>query len=74
METTWPFQGNLKTWLSCTPDKEIPVILPRLRAINPSANHIEYNLIFFMFIRFPVILLVKTIDSYRHELCTGFFT
>ena len=26
-----------------------------------------YNLIFFMFIRFPAILLVKTIDSYIHE-------
>ena len=28
-----------------------------------------YNLIFFMFIRFPAILLVKTIDSYLHEFC-----
>ena len=27
------------------------------------------NLIFFMFIRFPSILLVKTIDSHLHELC-----
>ena len=27
------------------------------------------NLIFFMFIRFPAILLVKTIDSYFHEFC-----
>ena len=27
------------------------------------------NLIFFMFIRFPAILLVKTIDSYLHEFC-----
>ena len=32
------------------------------------------NLIFFMFIRFPAILLVKTLDSYLHELCTGYFT
>ena len=28
-----------------------------------------YNLIFFMFIRFPAILLVKTMDSYLHEFC-----
>ena len=27
------------------------------------------NLIFFMFIRFPAILLVKTMDSYLHEFC-----
>ena len=27
-----------------------------------------------MFIRFPAILLVKTTDSYLHELCTGYFT
>ena len=27
------------------------------------------NLIFFMFIRFPAILLVKTIDSHLHEFC-----
>ena len=27
------------------------------------------NLIFFIFIRFPAILLVKTIDSYLHEVC-----
>ena len=27
------------------------------------------NLIFFMVIRFPAILLVKTIDSYLHEFC-----
>ena len=27
------------------------------------------NLIFFMFIHFPAILLVKTMDSYRHEFC-----
>ena len=36
------------------------------------------NLIFFIFIRFscdfPAILLVKTIDSYLHEFCTGYFT
>ena len=32
------------------------------------------NLILFMFIRFPAILLFKTIDSYLHELCTGYFT
>ena len=31
------------------------------------------NLIFFMFIRFPAILLVKAIDSYLQELCTGYF-
>ena len=35
--------------------------------------HNNYNLIFFMFIRFLAILLVKTIDSYLHELCTGVF-
>ena len=29
----------------------------------------QNNLIFFMFIRFPAILLVKTIDSYLHEYC-----
>ena len=29
----------------------------------------ENNLIFFMFIRFPTVLLVKTIDSYLHEFC-----
>ena len=33
-----------------------------------------YNLIFFMFIRFSAILLVKTTDSYLHELCTAYFT
>ena len=27
------------------------------------------NLIFFMFIRFPTILLVRTTDSYLHEFC-----
>ena len=27
------------------------------------------NLIFFMFIRFPAIPLVKTIESYLHEFC-----
>ena len=27
------------------------------------------NLIFFMFSRFPAILLVKAIDSYLHEFC-----
>ena len=27
------------------------------------------TLIFFMFIRFPAILLVKTIGSYLHEFC-----
>ena len=26
-----------------------------------------------MFIRFPAILLVKTIDSYLHEFCAGVF-
>ena len=26
-----------------------------------------------MFIRFPAILLVKTIDSYLHELCASGF-
>ena len=30
---------------------------------------IENNLIFCLFIRFPAILLVKTIDSYLHEFC-----
>ena len=34
----------------------------------------ENNLIFFIFIRFPAILLVKTVNSYFHELCTGYFT
>ena len=31
--------------------------------------YLGYNLIFFMFIRFPAILLVKTTDSYLHEFC-----
>ena len=29
----------------------------------------SYNLIVFMFIRFPAILLIKTIDSCLHEFC-----
>ena len=44
------------------------------RATPPYNVHVGYsthtfnNLIFFMFIRFPAILLVKTIDSYLHNL------
>ena len=39
---------------------------PNIFGINlPNSN----NLIFFMFIRFPAILWVKTIDSYLHEFC-----
>ena len=34
----------------------------------------ENKLIFFMFIRFPAILMVKIIDSYLHELCIEYFT
>ena len=32
-------------------------------------NQFLNNLIFFMFICFPAILLVETIDSYLHEFC-----
>ena len=35
-------------------------------------GHILY-LIFFMFIRFPAILMVKTTDSYLHEFCARVF-
>ena len=35
----------------------------------PVHNSWRYNLSFFMFIRFPAILLVKIMDSYLHEFC-----
>ena len=48
---------------------EVPFKQPH-RRIPSSMN----DLIFFMFIPFPPILLVKTTDSCLHELCTGYFT
>ena len=32
-------------------------------------NQFLNNLIFFISIRFPAILLIKTIESYLHEFC-----
>ena len=37
-------------------------------------HFLSYNLIFFMFIRFPAVLLVKTIDSYFHEFYIVIFS
>ena len=44
-------------------------ILVRMPDFSQIFGRNEYNLIFFMFIRFPAILLGKTIDSYLHEFC-----
>ena len=45
-----------------------PILI--LKLIGTYNLYMYYNnLIFFMFIRFPAILLVKTIDSYLHEFC-----
>ena len=52
-------------------------LLQNVGVVNLSVTH-DYlvpslsfnNLIFFTFIRFPAILLVKTIDSYLHEFCS----
>ena len=70
-------------WVGCT----IRLYLDHFEdVINYTYNHSTYlkppylsvscvlnNLIFFMFIRFPAILLVKTIDSYLHEFCARVF-
>ena len=59
------FQYHLNV-IFCEKQEDIQIILQLSECL--SATNI-YNLIFFVFIRFSAVLLVKTMDSYLHEFC-----
>ena len=57
---------SFECYFFCEKHEDIQIILQLSECL--SATNI-YNLIFFVFICFPVVLLVKTMDSYLHEFC-----